>query len=259
MWLDALRETLDNASEPVDFFFRDDDVGRRDDRLWALLDLFRDRALPVDLAVIPNELGPLPARELGARVADDAQRIGVHQHGLAHANHEPGGRKFEFGPSRDLSQQRHDISRGRRRLEDLLGSAVQPIFTPPWNRCTAVTGQCLVELGFRVLSREWRAARLSRPDLQELPVRVDWFAHRKQVRLTRSEFGALLADSVGGPGPTGIMFHHAVMDRDERSAAGCLLQLLADHPRARVHSMLTLAEAGALPAPIVGVRPGRRS
>lgn len=259
MWLDALSETLDTATVPFDFFFRDDDVGRRDDRLWALLDLFCDHALPVDLAVIPNDLGPVPARELGARVADDTQELGVHQHGLAHANHEPNGRKFEFGPSRDLSQQRHDISRGRRRLGDLLGSAVEPIFTPPWNRCTAVTGQCLVELGFRVLSREWRAAPLAQPDLQELPVRVDWFAHRKQVRLTRSEFGALLAEAVEAPGPTGIMFHHAVMDHDDRGAAGDLLQLLATHPRARVHSMLALAEARALPTPIEGIHPVRRS
>jgi hypothetical protein len=114
------------------------------------------------------------------------------------------------------------------------------VFTPPWNRCTEETGSCLVELGFRVLSREWRAAPLDIPELRELPVRVDWFAHRKRARLSREEFGRLVTDAVGRPGPVGIMFHHAAMNRDERAAAGDLLSLLASHPQARTHSMTTL-------------------
>jgi hypothetical protein len=43
---------------------------------------------------------------------------------------------------------------GRERLEQLLGAVVEPIFTPPWNRCTAETGRCLVDLGVETLPRE---------------------------------------------------------------------------------------------------------
>ena len=74
--------------------------------------------------------------------------VGLHQHGLAHVNHEREGRKCEFGPSRDAAAQRRDIADGRERLAALLGDRVDPIFTPPWNRCTADTGAVLAELGF---------------------------------------------------------------------------------------------------------------
>ena len=115
-------------------------------------------ALPVDLAVIPAELDAGLARELRAR-----PRVGLHQHGLAHVNHEREGRRCEFGPARGAAAQRRDIEAGRARLADLLGERVDPIFTPPWNRCTADTGRCLAELGFAALSREARAAPLDVP------------------------------------------------------------------------------------------------
>jgi len=55
-WLDPLRMQLDACACPVRFFFRDDDVGWDDERLWALLDRFARGATPVDLAVIPAML-----------------------------------------------------------------------------------------------------------------------------------------------------------------------------------------------------------
>ena len=55
-WLDPVRQALDEG--PCTAFFRDDDAGWGDERLWVLLDLFDRRSLPVDLAVIPAELHP---------------------------------------------------------------------------------------------------------------------------------------------------------------------------------------------------------
>jgi hypothetical protein len=239
-WLDPVSKALDDARSPVDLFFRDDDVGWDDRGLWALLDLVSEHSLPLDLAVIPCALGDALARSLQARVDSSATRVAVHQHGYAHVNHEPTGRKYEFGPSRSASLQSRDIAEGRRRLQYHLGPLVEPIFTPPWNRCTPATGRCLVELGFSVLSREARSPRFDIPGLIEIPIHIDWFAHRKRVRLSRTEFGEMLASAMKVPGPVGIMFHHAVMDAEERSAAGELLTLIADHHRARPHSMLTL-------------------
>jgi peptidoglycan/xylan/chitin deacetylase (PgdA/CDA1 family) len=239
-WLDPLRTALDGVGRPVEFFFRNDDVGRDHERLWPLLELFADRGLPIDLAVIPRELGPRDAARLSETAAAAPARVGFHQHGWAHVNHETAGRKHEFGPGRPRRQQLRDIERGRQRLLELLGPHVDPVFTPPWNRCTLQTGHCLVELEFRVLSREWRAQPLDVPGLYELPVRVDWFAHRKHTRLTRPELGRFVSDAVGGPGPVGIMFHHAAMDHHERTSAGELLSLLATHPLACAHSITTL-------------------
>jgi hypothetical protein len=240
-WLDPVRSALDKSTDPIDLFFRDDDVGWDDPGLWALLDLFEACSLPLDLAVIPLSLRGGLARGLNARADAAPAPLAFHQHGFAHVNHESTGRKYEFGPSRPLTVQYREISEGRSRLQDHLGPLVDPIFTPPWNRCTLATAQCLVALGFRVLSREARASRLDVPGLVELPVRVDWFAHHKRVRLSRVEFGELLAKEIEASGPIGIMFHHAVMDQDERRAAAELLTLIADHDRAQPHRMLTLA------------------
>jgi len=235
-WLDPVIRALDTASAPVPVFFRDDDAGWGDARLEALLDRFAACSLPVDLAVIPVELDAGPARDLAARPG-----VGLHQHGLAHVNHEREGRKCEFGPARGAAAQRRDIAEGRERLADLLGARVDPIFTPPWNRCTAETGRCLAELGFEVLSRESRAAPLGVPGVRELPVSVDWFAHRHGERLSPAELGARIGDAIGSGAPVGVMFHHTVMDSAEMERATELLVVVADHERARPALMMELA------------------
>ena len=164
--------------------------------------------------------------------------MGLQQHGLAHANHEREGRKCEFGPSRGLEAQRRDIEAGRDRLADLLGDRVDPIFTPPWNRCTPDTGTALAELGFRVLSRESRAEPLGVRGLFELPVHIDW------VRLSPLELGARIAGAIQSGGPVGLMFHHAVME-DMRPMAD-LLSLLAGHERVRAERMIELARTSVV-------------
>jgi hypothetical protein len=243
-WLDPFRAALDSADEPVTFFLRDDDAGWDDQRLLALVDLTAERELPLDLAVIPAELGPPLADRLLDRKGQS--RVGLHQHGLAHRNHEPTGRKCEFGPARDHGAQLGDIAAGRDLLADLLGDALDPIFTPPWNRCTEVTGECLVELGFLAVSREHRAPSLGVAGLQELPVAVDWFAKRKGQRLSPEAVAAQLAAAVRSPEPVGIMFHHAEMDAAERRRAGELLDVLAGHPMARPRPLRAFLD---VPAP----------
>jgi hypothetical protein len=230
-WLQPVVEALDAASEPVPFFFRDDDAGWGDARLAALLDVFAARSLPVDLAVIPTALSAGLADDLLAGPA-----VGLHQHGLAHVNHEPVERRCEFGPSRGVAAQRRDIAEGQARLRALLGERVEPIFTPPWNRCTPETAACLVELGFVALSRSASAEPAGVPGLRELPVSVDWSRDRRGVRLARA---------IGSGEPVGVMFHHAVMDAEERRGAGELLSLVAEHGRARPGRMMELVVAGA--------------
>jgi hypothetical protein len=227
--LASVAAALDAAPEPVTVFFRDDDAGWGDGRLLELIARFAEHGLPLDLAVIPAALGA----ELAERLR--GAPVGLHQHGFAHTNHEPAGRKCEFGVSRSPEHQRADLAAGRARLRELLGDRLDPLFTPPWNRCTAATGACLLELGFSTLSREHRAEPLALPGLFELPVRLD------VARLAPEELTARLVAEIGAGGPIGIMFHHAVMEPADMALASALLALLAAHPRAVARPMAALA------------------
>jgi len=242
-WLKPVRDALDNARAPVPVFIRDDDAGWDDERLIGLLDLLAGLGLPVDLAAIPTQVGPALARELCERIDAPGPPVGIHQHGLAHVNHEREGRKAEFGSSRSAGEQRRDILEGRERLGALLGGRVAPIFTPPWNRCSAVTAACLGELGFHGLSRDAAAPAANVPGLNEIPIHVDWFARRRGERLSCAAVAERMAANITrGTTPLGVMLHHAVMDERERASAGELLDLLAHHPMVRPSPMLALAE-----------------
>lgn len=239
-WLTPVRRALDGLRQPVPVFFRDDDAGWEDARLFQLLELFRVHRLPLDLAVIPDALTPALAGELLRRRAEPGTSIGLHQHGWSHRNHEPTGRSCEFGPARTPADVRADLAVGRVRLAGLLGTAVDPIFTPPWNRCSEDTGYALWELEFAALSRDRTAQPLALPGLRELPITVDWFARCRGVRLDDLEFGKRLAEALAGQGPVGIMLHHGVTEPGDFQRIGQLLALLAGHPVVQTFPMMAL-------------------
>lgn len=139
-------------------------------------------------------------------------------------------------------------------MHDLLGKS-DSIFTPPWNRCTQTTGQCLVELGFEALSRESRAESLAIPGLAEVPVNVDWFAHRKGVRLSRMDLSKVLAEVIRRSGRVGLMLHHAEMNEADREAANQLLALLAGHDSVRSRHMLEFVRQAKNAGLVIGAEP----
>jgi Uncharacterized protein conserved in bacteria (DUF2334) len=235
MWLEPLQYELDAATSPCTFFFRDDDAGWETERLLALVDLFAAYEVPVDLAVIPAALDPDLAARLRSRREHEPRLLAFHQHGFAHANHEPDGRPCEFGPSRAPDDQRADIEAGARRLHELLGETA-PIFTPPWNRCTQATGRCLLDAGFRVLVRDAIAPALDLGGLEELHIHVDWSARRKDP------LGLRLAAACR-EGATGVMLHHALLGRDELADVARLLNLLSGHENARCVPLGSLVPA----------------
>jgi len=242
MWLDPLRAALDDTPRPVDFFFRDDDAGWDDERLFAMLEVVERHSLPLDLAVIPEALTPSLGRALLKRSDAWEGRLGLHQHGLAHRSHEPEGRKCEFGPSRRREAQRRDLVEGQRVLDERLPGRTQPVFTPPWNRCTRVTAEVLAELGFRVLSRHVSEPVVAVPGLAEVPVSVDWsYAKRDGRRLTFEELGELAAERVRLGDPVGVNLHHVVMDDEELGLLDELCGLLAAHDAVRCRPLLALA------------------
>jgi peptidoglycan/xylan/chitin deacetylase (PgdA/CDA1 family) len=242
-WLQPLRVRLDAAAHPVRFFFRDDDVGWSDQQLWRLLDRFADTGAPVDLAVIPAALSERLVTTLRGRVDRAAVRLDLHQHGWAHVNHEPAGRKGEFGPSRRAEEVRADLQRGRAALRAAFGAASAGVFVPPWNRCTETTARVLRDDGVLALSRDTTAEPFALAGLAELPVTVDWHAKRGGGgHVSRAERGELLAAATEGPRAVGVMLHHAVMTNEDLDDVAELTDLLHAHPRSVLCSMLDLLE-----------------
>lgn len=228
---DPVRRALDE--HPATMFVRDDDAGWADEELWALLDVLDETMTAIDVAVIPGALHPRLAAELAVRARAGAIRL--HQHGYAHLNHEPSGRKHEFGPSRTAEQQAADLVAGRALLQDAFGDLLDPVFTPPWNRCTQATADALVPAGLTALSRDHTAAPL-RLAVPEIPVTVDWFGTRKGVRI---DLAARLAEQIAGRTTIGLMLHHAVTDAAERAALAELMTVLV--PRVQFTSLRTEA------------------
>jgi hypothetical protein len=209
-WIDSLRCTLDGLEHDVEIFVRNDDVGWSGDRLEPLLDLFEHYQIPIDLAVIPAAIDVADAARLDRRISRSPVPIGLHQHGFDHSNHQPQGRKCEFGGARSAAQQFDDLERGQRRLHSLFDSPIDSIFTPPWNRCNADTVACLHELGLQTLSRDLTAESLP-GTLRQLPVTLDWQRSRNGCRLTAAEVGAELVRQLAGQRRIGIMLHHQTM------------------------------------------------
>jgi hypothetical protein len=243
---DPLLLALDALDAPVDFFLRDDDAGWSDPRLMALLDTTAACATPIDLAVIPAALTAPLARQLLQRRRHQA--LGLHQHGWSHTNHEPEGRKSEFGGIRLAAERELDIVRGARRLQDLLGADVDPIFTPPWNRCADELPMLLRRLGFTALSRS--ASAPPQHALAELPVRTDWCRQWREAIESGSDaatrIAADLARHVRPGARIGLMLHHAAMADDELTLLARLLRRWTTHPNARwqpMHALLTKATA----------------
>jgi len=240
-WLDPLHKALDESDTGIDFFFRDDDVGWANDEFRALLACFRRHSVPLDLAAIPSALSTEFAREIRAAHDEAPALVGIHQHGFSHTNHEVLGRKCEFGVSRTQAEQYCDIQLGKMKLDGMFGFAFDPIFTPPWNRCTETTGKCLTELGFRVLSRDATAPSLRVWGLEELPIAIDWFAKKEGARLSFQSLGTFMAERVKQRQPVGIMLHHELMSADERDLLGDLLVLLSTHRQAHCKLMAEIA------------------
>lgn len=233
-WLQAITHVLDNTPQPIQVFFRDDDAGWANERLYSLLDVFAKAAMPIDLAIIPGASDQALADELLARKQQSAC-IGLHQHGYTHTNHELVGRKCEFGHHRSKTQQFDDLRQGQTILTDLLGNQLDPIFTPPWNRCTQDTADCLEDLDFQILSRDITAQPINTMQLKQIPVHIDWSRFLKTTD-PLAELEVSIAKQLANTSLTGIMLHHADMTKTALKPLAQLLKLFADHPH--IHGML---------------------
>jgi hypothetical protein len=235
-----LLRALDAASEPVTFWWRDDDAGRDHPRLAALLDLADARAVPVALAVVPTWLD-----EACAWRVRRSRSTTVLQHGVAHADHAARpAKKIELGGTADRLLLRRELGAERERLAETFAEHFLPVLVPPWNRIAPDLVPTLADLGFSGLSAFGRrgSARPA-PGLRQVNTHLDLVAWWEGSRaLTLAESTERLAGLVRtcSDEPIGILSHHLVMDQAALAILDRLLALVQDHPRAR------LAAAAAL-------------
>jgi predicted deacetylase len=240
---DPLLRALDRINAPVRFFVRDDDAGWADEPLLALLHVMHQASVPIDLAAIPAAVTPGLAGELRARQRA-GHRLGVHQHGFSHLNHEPAGRKCEFGAGRHAAQREADLRRGRETLIATFDGEIDDIFTPPWNRVSPDTPQLLAALGYEALSRDATAPAQSA--LPEIAVHTDWTRHwRAAVQAQADPMQRVsedLARHVSAGASVGLMLHHAEMPALELECLRTCLLTWRVHPYAQFVRMKTLVE-----------------
>ena len=222
---DRLAEVIATARAPVATFFRADDIGVPSANFTRLLDLFARHRTPLNLAVVPSWLTERRWQELEAEARPAADLWCWHQHGRRHQNHQQSGKKGEFGTDRDRAAIRRDLTLGRDRLRAIIGPALTPAFTPPWNRCSAVTLELLGELGFTAVPRN--AGATPPAPLPDLFVNVD--LHTRREPTPDAGMTALLEElrRAIALGWCGIMIHHQRMN----SHAFTFLDLLLTHLR----------------------------
>jgi hypothetical protein len=229
------------TKQELHIFLRDDDVDVDEGPLRHLLELSLSRCVPLNLEIIPAGLTDAAAKLLDYYTRCCPTLVELHQHGWQHVNHEPTGRKCEFGVSRQVGQQLQDIARGKRLLEARFEERFYPAFTPPWNRCTEETFQVLDALDFHVLSKDTGRQTVSGYHFREISVTLDFYRWKGGATLKAPEdIIAQLVAQMPTHNPIGLMLHHKVMDAYAFAFLDRLLEELGRYPMVRFHTLHTL-------------------
>ncbi len=119
-------------------WWRDDDAIEPTAPLKRLLELQRQSAQPLALAVIPGLATAGLADLLNERMAT-VPGLHVLQHGYRHIDHAaPGQKKSEFPEHRIVHEMLADVSLGHEGLKVMFRAQALPVFVPPWNRIAEV-------------------------------------------------------------------------------------------------------------------------
>lgn len=193
-------------------FFRADDVAVPSNAFTAMADAFRDAGAPLCMAVVPAWL--TLSRWAALRKTADAPGLFCWcQHGWRHMNFEaPGTKKREFGQARPARDKRQDLTKGFKRMGDILGADFTPVFTPPWNRCDGESLAVMPSIGFKGISRTVGAGPDAPEGLPDFPVRMD--LHTRKEPDPSASLDNMLGELTDGlaSGMCGIMLHHQRME-----------------------------------------------
>ena len=228
---EAIDRGRHRAEGRVIVFFRADDIGIPSARFQLLIDCFIRHRMPLCLATVPSWITDKRFNELCRLTGRDSTQWCWHQHGRVHRNFEPEGKKQEFGPYRREEDIFASLQLGKSRLEDIMGHDFRPFFTPPWNRCSAITIEALVKLKFSALSRSRNAEPETCADLPDFQVNVDLHT-RKEISPYQGfeNLVSELEESVSS-GQCGIMIHHQRMNKNAFELLELLLMAIKSRPQ----------------------------
>ena len=246
-WRQELASALecDLGSHPPSLFFRADDIGAGGRAFQALCRLFRYHHIPLALAVVPAWLTGTRADQLFAAAPLKEPLWGWHQHGWRHINSQPAGEKSEFGEQRPAEKQWHDICLGLKKMTQIFGERLVPVFTPPWNRLPLATLKILQELDFKAVSMTRPFPSSLRPGIGLRNLRIQLDLHTRKAKDGRADFLMLLDELshvVTKKEPVGIMLHHQRMTLFAFEFLNELLHLFKHKVRARFSSFADLLE-----------------
>lgn len=234
-------EKLFEEKKEIKIFLRDDDADDDLETLRHLFDVTLASGVPLNLEIIPDAL-----TEAGIMLLDNHKHLhptlfGLNQHGWRHVNHEKEGRKCEFGMSRTFDQQLEDISKGKRRLEEIFKDKFYPVFTPPWNRCTKETLKVLDRLGFKVFSKDKGKERVDGFSFQEISTTLDFYRWKGNPTMkTPDEIVNELIVQMEKNDPIGLLLHHKVMDHESFIFLDLLLVVLREYSNVQFHTFQSL-------------------
>lgn len=206
-------------------FFRADDIGVPGCRFSAMMEIFREKRMPLCLAVVPAWLTASRWASLRECAQGAEELFCWHQHGWRHVNHQREGKKGEFGTDRTDAELRSDLTRGGDRLAELIGDSLFPAFTPPWNRLDPRAREILRDNGCRCLSTS-RGRKYSPPqELPDFPVDAD--LHTRKDPDPETAWRGVLDELTRGiaTGCCGVMLHHQRMDATALHFLGLLLDI----------------------------------
>ncbi|WP_120504511.1 polysaccharide deacetylase family protein [Sulfitobacter mediterraneus] len=220
------------ADEIPTFWWRDDDAERPTAALDQLIGLSDRFGAPLHLAAVPKGVGP----ELAARL-EPCKQVFVLQHGFAHINHEPKGKRAsEVGVTRDLQSQITDLQAGWELLLAAKLPNLLPVVVPPWNRIAPRTVQVLPQLGYQMVSAfDPRPSATTAEGLLEVNCHIDPVRWKegavfrgtdKTLQQAVSHLAARRTGQADRQEPTGFLTHHLQTDAATWDFAEALLDRL---------------------------------
>ena len=197
-----------HAGRPVQFWWRDDDASAPSPALERAVGLSKKYAIPLALAVIPQEAMPELFHGLHKRVT-------VLQHGTDHRNRATAGeKKTEYPAAEPAAAALERIAGGMAKLRSVAAQKFIPVLAPPWNRMRADLLDRLPGIGIRGISAYGpQKSREPAPGLRQVNTHVDVVAWRRGRHFVGEEQALSQAMKwlVTGE-PIGWLTHHAVHD-----------------------------------------------
>ena len=195
------------------FWWRDDDAVAATPALDRLADLAEQTGMSVHLAIVPAHA------ENGLITAIASRALIPIVHGWAHRDHsDPETRKNEFLTPRTGAT--GDTQRAMDRMRSLFGTALAPMFVPPWNRINPRVVQDLHAQGYTVLSTFGaRAQPQAAPGLAAINTHIDpiWWKGTRDlvdpdtlIARACAHLDARRAGTEDAREPLGLLTHHLV-------------------------------------------------